>query len=198
MKKYIWIGLGVLAGLIVAFGAWFFWLKPHTFAGTVIQSPEPAPEFTLTGPNGQPVSLSDFKGKTVAMFFGYTSCPDVCPTTLSAASQAIKKLGARGENVQFLMVTVDPERDTPEKLNQYVTNFNPRFKGLWGTPEEIAKVAALYGIYYEKVPGVRPDLYTMDHTATVLVIDKNGRLKLVLPFETSIDAMASDLEYISR
>ncbi len=190
-----WILLVPLA-LLGLFGiAW--WLRPHTFHGTVIQSPEPAPDFTLTAASG-PVTLSNFRGKVVLLYFGYTFCPDVCPTTLANAGRALRLLGDQADEVQLIMVSVDPERDTPEKLEEYVKHFDPSFIGVTGTPEEVARVAALYGIYYEKSEESVATGYLVNHTATLMVVDREGRLKLVFPFGVTAEEIADDLHYILR
>jgi protein SCO1 len=168
-------------------------LRPYRYHGMVFQSPQPAKVFTLTGPGGQPVSLSDYRGKLVVLYFGYTYCPDVCPTTLADLGQAMEKLGKKADGVQVVMVTVDPERDTPERLAEYVSFFNPTFAGLSGTPDQIAAAATPFGIYYEKHEGTPASGYLVDHTATISVLDREGRLKLVWPFGTPSDDMAADL-----
>jgi protein SCO1/2 len=200
MKNKLWI-IGILFGLLV--GALLAALViprllPPRFHGTVIQSPDPAPNFKLVGQDGQPVSLQDFKGKVVVLYFGYTYCPDVCPATLSVLAGALRTLGKKADDIQVIMVTVDPERDTPEKLASYVQNFYPTFMGLSGTPEQIAEAATLYGIYFAKNAGDSPENYTMDHTASLMVIDQTGRLKLVLPFGMKPSDVAEDLAAVLR
>ena len=200
MKKHkVWmIGLGAL--LVLALVGWLgiSRLRPHVFHGMVIQSPEPAADFTLTDHAGRRVSLSDFRGKLVLLYFGYTFCPDVCPTTLAEIAQALRQLGPKADQVQVIMISVDPERDTPDRLAQYVAHFNPNFIGLTGTPDEIAAVATPFGIYYQKHEGTAATGYLVDHTATVTVIDQNGYVKLLFPFGTSADEMADDLAYMLR
>jgi protein SCO1/2 len=167
-------------------------LRPYTFHGTIIQSPEPAPPFTLESADG-PVSLGDFEGQVVVLFFGYTFCPDVCPTTLADLAGAMRLLGDEADDVQVIFVSVDPARDTPERLAEYVSSFDPRFIGVTGTESEIAAVAALYGIFYEAQEGTPASGYVVEHTATTMVIDRQGRLKLVLPFGTGPQDIAADL-----
>lgn len=183
--------------LLAAAGVYF--LRPHAFHGTVLQSPEPAPDFTLNIAGGKSIRLSDFRGKLVLLYFGYTFCPDVCPATLGAVTQALRQLGGKADEVQVIMISVDPERDTPEKLAEYVRHFNPTFIGGTNAPEEIAKIAALYGVFYEKKPA--PDSaagYLIDHTAALMAIDRDGYLKLVLPFGVTGDEIADDLRYMLR
>ncbi len=195
MKLKIALAVGVLlAGL--AAGVYFF--RPHTFHGTVIQSPETSYDFTLTSANGD-VSLSDYKGKLVLIYFGYTYCPDVCPATLANVGQALRTIGeSKAEDVQLIMISLDPERDTPEKLAEYVDHFYPSFVGITGTQEKIDEVASLYGIYYEKRDGSDATNYLIDHTATLLVIDREGYLKLVFPFGVTVEEIADDLKYMLR
>lgn len=190
------IGVVVLvAGAGILFG---FPFKRYALKGMVIQSPEPAMDFTLTGHNGQSISLSDYQGHLVLLYFGYTVCPDVCPTTLAELAKAYEKLGSRADEVQVLMVSVDPERDTVEVLADYLTHFNPTFLGLTGTEEQIAEIATNYGIFYERVEGNSALGYLVDHTATVTLIDRDGYLRVVYPFGTSADDFAADLEYLLK
>lgn len=194
MKRSLVIAGSVLALLVVALvGLRLF--RPYIFVGTVIQSPEPSFDFTLESSSG-PVSLSDFQGKVVVLYFGYTFCPDVCPTTMTDLAKAMKILGRTAEDVQVIMVSVDPERDTPDKLETYVHAFDPTFLGLTGTPEQIAEVAARYGVYYAKHEGSDASGYLIDHTATVMVINAEGRLKLLESFGTSPEEIARDLEHV--
>ncbi|MBK7319081.1 MAG: SCO family protein [Anaerolineales bacterium] len=194
MKTKILLGtFAIILGL--ATGIYFF--RPHTFHGTVIQSPETSYDFTLTGGNGD-VSLSDFRGKLVLIYFGYTFCPDICPATLGNVNQALKQIGAKAEDIQLIMVSLDPQRDTPEKLEQYVAHFNPTFIGITGTQEQVDTVTSLYGIFYEKKEGSEATSYLIDHTATLMVIDREGYLKLVFPFGVTADEIADDLKYMLR
>ncbi len=191
--KVILSVVAVIAGL----AAGFYFFRPHTFHGTVIQSPEPSYDFTLTGANGD-VSLSDFRGKLVLVYFGYTFCPDICPATLANVGQALNQIGGKADEVQLIMVSLDPERDTPEKLAEYVGHFHPSFIGITGTHEEIDTVASLYGIFYQVNQGSDATKYLIDHTATLLVIDREGYLKLVFPFGVTSQEIADDLKYMIR
>ena len=194
MKTKILLGtFAIILGLVT--GVYFF--RPHTFHGTVIQSPETSYDFNLTGGKGD-VSLSDFRGKLVLIYFGYTFCPDVCPATLGQVNQAIKKLGNKAEDIQLIMISLDPERDTPAKLEEYVAHFNPTFLGITGTQEQVDTVASLYGIFYEKKEGSAASGYLIDHTATLMVIDREGYLKLVFPFGVTADEIADDLKYMLK
>jgi protein SCO1/2 len=187
----------VLLGVVVALAIVVPRLRPHEFVGTVLDDPEPAPALTLTAAGGEQVSLDDFTGKAVLLYFGYTSCPDVCPTTLAALADALDELGSRRDEVQVVMVTVDPARDAPELLASYVAHFDPGFIGLGGTAEEIATAAAAYGIYYQKGEGTVETGYEVDHTAQVMLIDPQGRYREVLPFGLDGAAIAGDVaEYL--
>ena len=168
--------------------------QPHVFHGIVSQSPPHAADFTLTAHTGKPARLSDFQGKLVLLYFGYTYCPGICPTTLAEVVQALRTLGPQeAEKIQVLMISVDPERDTPHRLAAYLTHFHPSFLGLTGTPDEIATTAVSYGIYYKKYEGPTADSYLVDHTSMVIVVDEKGIVRLLFPFGTSAQAMADDL-----
>lgn len=135
-------------------------------------------DFTLIDHTGRTRALADFRGKAVVMFFGYTHCPDVCPTTLAELKMVKEQLGPDGERLQVLFVTVDPERDTREVLARYVPAFDPSFVGLRGDAQATAKVAKDFKVFYQKAPGSRPDDYSVDHTAGSYVFDPQGRLRL--------------------
>ena len=191
------IVLGVT--VLLALFAWLVLprLRPHQFSGTVLQSEMPVTDFTLTSADG-PVSLSDYRGKLVVLYFGYTFCPDVCPTTLSDVNKALGRLGDKAEDVQLIMISVDPARDDPDKLAEYVEFFNPTFVGVTGTDDEVRSVATPYGIWYEAHEEEGASNYLVDHVATLNVIDREGRLKLVIGYGTGADAIAADLEYMLR
>ncbi|HSI52708.1 MAG: SCO family protein [Ramlibacter sp.] len=157
-----------------------------------------AKDFQLTDHNGQVRSLKDFSGKLVVLFFGFTQCPDVCPTSMAELAQAKKLMGADGDKVQGLFITVDPERDTPEVLKGYMANFDPTFLALRGTPEQLAAVAKDFKVYYKKVEGKTPTSYTMDHTAASYVYDTTGRLRLYTRYGSGVQALASDLQLLLK
>ncbi len=193
MKTKIFLSLLVIT-LGLAAGLYFF--RPHTFSGTVIQSPQPSFDFTLTGADGD-VSPSDFRGKLVIIYFGYTFCPDICPATLANVGQALRTLGDdKASQIQTIMISLDPERDTPQKLAEYVDHFHPSFIGVTGSNEKLEEVTSLYGIFYEKSPGSTAENYLISHTATLLVLDREGYLKLVFPFGVTVDEIADDLKYM--
>lgn len=194
MKTKLLLGAFVIM-LGLAVGFYFF--RPHTFHGTVIQSPEPSHDFTLNSANGA-VSLSDFRGKVVLLYFGYTFCPDICPATLANVGQALNQIGSKADEVQTIMISLDPQRDTPEKLADYTAHFHPSFIGVTGDQEQVDPVASLYGIFYQVNEGSEATGYLIDHTATLLVLDREGYLKLVFPFGVTADEIADDLKYILR
>lgn len=172
-------------------------LGPPNFNGMVLQSSDTLTDFTLTSADGQ-VSLSDLRGKVVLLYFGYTYCPDVCPATMVELKKAMNELGRDGEDVQVIMISFDPERDTPEVLQEYVQHFHPSFMGLTGTDEEIAAITVPMGIFYEKHDGTVQSGYLIDHTATVAVVDKDGYLRLIYAFDTPGEDIAKDLRYLVR
>ena len=151
-------------------------------------------DFRLTDHNGRARSMADFHGKVVVMFFGYTHCPDVCPSTLAEMRQVMQLLGKDAERLQVLFVTVDPARDTPALLSQYVPSFHPTFLGLYGDKTATEKVTRDLKIIYRIVPGKTADSYTVDHTAASLVFDTQGRLRLFVPNEMGADKLAPDIK----
>jgi len=155
-------------------------------------------DFELRDPQGNTRRLADFRGKAVVVFFGYTQCPDVCPTTLASLAEAMKELGPDADRVQVLFITVDPERDTPALLAQYVPAFDPRFLGLYGDAEATARTAKEFKIIYQKVPGSSAGTYTMDHSAGTYVFDPQGRLRLYVANGQGADVFAHDLRELLR
>jgi len=155
-------------------------------------------DFKLTDQNGKPRTLADFRGKAVVIFFGYTQCPDVCPTTLSDLAAAMQKLGTDASRVQVLFVTVDPERDTPELLSQYVPAFNPTFLGLYGDAAATAAAAREFKVLYQKQPGSTPGSYSMDHSAGTFIFDPQGRLRLYVGTGQGPDVYAHDIRELLR
>jgi protein SCO1/2 len=166
------------------------------FNGVDITGSDLGPDFRLTDHNGRERTLADFRGKVVTLFFGYTHCPDVCPTTLSEMANALRALGPDAARVQVLFVTVDPKRDTPELLRNYVPAFDPTFLGLYGDAAATAKVTKDFKIYAAERPGKTPESYTVDHSAQSLVFDAKGRLRLMLAYGTPGDKIASDLKVL--
>ncbi len=155
-------------------------------------------DFALTDHTGRPRTLADFRGKAVVIFFGYTQCPDVCPTLLATLREAMAELGKDADRVQVLFVTIDPERDTPQLLEKYVPAFDPRFLGLYGDAEATARVAKEFKVIYRKQPGQTPDSYTMDHSAGTFIFDPAGRLRLYAGHGQGADVFAHDLRELLR
>jgi protein SCO1 len=153
-------------------------------------------ELRLTDHHGQPRTLADFRGKVVVLTFGFTHCPDVCPTTLADFASALKRLGPEAERVQVLFVTVDPKRDTAELLRQYVPAFHPSFLGLRGDEPATTKVTKDFGIYANARAGKTPETYTVDHSAQSMVLDAQGRPRLVIAHGLAPDKIASDLRLL--
>jgi protein SCO1/2 len=166
------------------------------FTSIDITGADYAKDFALTDHNGKPRTLADFRGKIVMMFFGYTQCPDVCPTSMTEMVAVKKLLGPDGDKLQGLFVTVDPERDKPEMLKAYVENFDPSFLALYTTPEKTAAVAKDYKVYYKKVPGPTPTSYTIDHTAGSYVYDTQGHLRLFTRYGMGVDKIANDIRLL--
>lgn len=192
------IGAVALAAVAAVLVAWFLVLprlRPHVFNAQVIQGVA-APSVSLEGPGGEPVALTDFEDKVVVVYFGYTFCPDVCPITLAKVARARDMLGDAGEDVQVVMITVDPERDTSEVLADYTTAFDPTFIGLTGDPADIDRIATTYGVYYKAEESTSSAGYLVDHTSTVMVVDRNGELKLLVSFDATDVELAEDLEYL--
>jgi protein SCO1/2 len=164
-----------------------------SFRSTDITGADFGKDLQLVDHNGQPRSLGDFRGKVIVVFFGFTHCPDVCPTTLAELARALEKLGADGDRVQVLMVTVDPERDTPQILKQYVTALDPRFLGLTGDADAIARTAREFKVFYQKSPGATPEAYSVDHSSGSYVFDPQGRLRLLVSYGQGADVFAHDI-----
>lgn len=167
-----------------------------SFQNTDVTGLDYAKGFTLTDHTGKPRTLADFKGKAVVVFFGYTQCPDVCPTTMAEMASVMQKLGPLADQVQVLFITLDPERDTQQLLANYVPAFDKRFIGLRGTPEQTAQTAKEFKVFYSKVPGTEPGSYTIDHTAGSYVFDRDGRLRLFIRHGQGPDPIVHDLRQL--
>ena len=168
-----------------------------SFRGSVLEDPVTVPDFTLTDQSGQPFRLSDQRGQVVLLFFGYTSCPDVCPTTLGTWRKVHQALGEDADQAKFVFVTVDPERDTPERLGIHVNAFNPDFVGLTGTPDELEAVYTLFGVIHEKDTSSGSALgYLVNHTATTFVIDREGAWRLRETYGTEAEDFVHDIQQL--
>lgn len=166
------------------------------FKGNDISGTRLGKALALNDHNGQARTLQDFAGKVVVAFFGFTQCPDVCPTALAELSQVMQKLGPDADRVQVLLISVDPERDTPDILKQYVTTFDPRFLGLTGTPAQIKAAAASFKAYYAKVPTENGNNYTMDHTGAFYLLDGKGDARVLANSTIGADAMVHDIKML--
>lgn len=165
-----------------------------TFKGVDITGAEYARNLSLTDQFGQRRTLADFKGKVTVVFFGFTHCPDVCPSTMVELAQVKTALGADGSKVQGVFITVDPERDTPEILKAYMSGFDPSFIALRGTPDEIAATAKEFKVFYSLVPGKSEGSYNVDHTAGSYVFDTQGRVRLYMRYGDGAEALKTDLK----
>lgn len=170
--------------------------EPSHFVSADISSVDWGKDFSLTDHNGQPRHVADFRGKAIVLFFGYTQCPDVCPTTLANMRATMELLGEDAKRVQVLFATVDPARDTPELLSHYVPAFYPSFLGLYADDKGIAAVAKDFKVFYAKQPGSTPDSYTIDHTAGSYVFDPRGRLRLLIRHGEAPANIAADLRQL--
>ena len=188
---------------------WLWLLVAATFAGGCGR-PDSSPQFQLTDltgagfgselslydHNGKPRTLTDFRGKVVVIFFGFAQCPDVCPTTLADLALVAKELGHDADRIQVLFVTVDPERDTPEVLRQYVPAFDSRFLGLYGDAEATARVAREFKIFYQKQPAKDSANYSVDHSAGTYIIDQQGRLRLFARYGVGAPVLLHDIRIL--
>ena len=170
--------------------------KQASFQNTDVTGLDYAKGFSLTDHNGKPRTLADYKGKVVVVFFGYTQCPDVCPTTMAEMASVMQKLGPQADQVQVLFITLDPERDTPQLLASYVPAFDKRFVGLYGSLEQTARTAKDFKVFYSKVPGKEPGSYTIDHMAGSYVFDKDGRLRLFIRHGVAADSIVHDVRQL--
>ena len=171
--------------------------KP-SFASIDVTGADYAKDFALTDHNGQARTLKDFAGKVVVIFFGFTQCPDVCPTSMAELAEIKKLLGKNGDKLQGLFITVDPERDTPVVLKAYMANFDPSFLALYSTPEKLVALAKDYKVYFKKVDGKTPTSYTMDHSAGSFVYDTEGQLRLYTRYGTGAKPLAQDIEVLLK
>jgi protein SCO1/2 len=189
--------LGLLVLLVVVVVLNSCGPAPPSFRGSVLEEPVPVPDFVLTDQEGQPFRMSDQKGRVVLLFFGYTSCPDVCPTTLATWRRAHEMLGDDASSVEFVFVTVDPERDTAERLGLHVHAFNPSFVGLTGSQEELESVYDIFDIFYEVDETSQSALgYLVNHTATTFVVDGEGQWRLRIPYATPAEDIVHDIQQL--
>jgi protein SCO1/2 len=192
MKKL----LTLLAMVLLLAGCDKLATKPPSFQNTDLTGLDYAKGFELTDHTGKVRTLADFRGKVVVLFFGYTQCPDVCPTTMIEMANVLKELGPKADQVQVLFVTLDPERDTRELLASYVPAFDKRFLGLYGDAAATAKVAKEFKVFYAKQPGGEPGSYSMDHTAGSYVFDRDGNIRLFLRHGQGTAPIVHDLKQL--
>ncbi len=190
------IGLALVAFVIVP--GILLAITPHPH-GTVYDDPPLVADFTLPRADGGTFRLSDYRGKTVVVYFGYTSCPDVCPTTLYNLHRALQRLGDEASKVQVVFITVDPQNDTPERIVDYLRYFDPTFIGLYGTEEQLRPVWDIFGVVVlREETGQTARGYTVTHTTSMFVVDSEGYLKLRMHYDTNVDFLAHDLRYVIR
>ncbi len=195
--RLLWVGAGALAVIGMVMAAVMVFPKQDSFRGTLYDPALPAPGIELTQGNGSNFRLGEMRGRVVLLFFGYTSCPDVCPTTLSELRRVADALGADAARVQVVFVTVDPQRDTPEKLGKYVAMFNPSFIGLSGSEDELKSVWQAYGVYREVQPMPNSATgYLVDHTARLYVIDPDGNLRLSFGYGAPVEDILHDVKLL--
>ncbi len=190
------LGGAALLGALALVGCDRAGTSPAGFKAIDITGAEYAQGFDLPDAHGQRRTLADFKGRVVVVFFGFTHCPDVCPTTMIELAEVKKALGPDGERVQGIFITVDPERDTPELLRAYVNNFDPGFVALRGTEDETKALAKQFKVFFAKVPGKTEGNYTLDHTAASFVFDAKGKVRLYTRYGSGAEALKSDLRLL--
>jgi protein SCO1/2 len=199
-KKTLQVGIIALLVIAIIAAVTFFLSQPAAFRGTAYGEPyPPAHEIELTQANGQTFRLSDQKGKIILLFFGYTTCADVCPTTMAELKLVTDDLGDNADAVEVVFVSVDPERDTPEKVQAYVEHFSSNFIGLSGSTEKLEKIWIDYGVLRQIIPAENSELgYSVDHTARVTLIDMDGNLRLSYGFQTPVDDIVYDIKLLLK
>jgi protein SCO1 len=193
------LGLAVLGAALMLTGCdqlGFTSAPKASFQGVDLTGANYARRFALPDIDGKMRSLEDFKGKVVVVFFGYTQCPDVCPTTMAELAQVKKALGPDGDRVQGIFITVDPERDKPELLKAYLASFDPSFVALRGNAEQIKETAKEFKVYYAQMPGKTPDSYTVDHTAASFLFDPQGRVRVYARYGAGAQPLMSDIKQL--
>lgn len=201
MKKTLLVGALVLP--LLALGTHFaFRQTPPAEQGLrsgTFDPPREAPAFSLDGSNGRKLSPRDHLGKVVIVEFGYTYCQEVCPVTLAHLTEAWRKLGNAARDVQLIYVTVDPARDNPERLREHLAAYNPSFLGATGTPDELQAVQKAYGVVAKQVVSPNPALgYAVDHSSSLFLVDRQGKLRGLVPFGTPADDIVHDLEFLLK
>jgi protein SCO1/2 len=192
IRHLLLLGIAVLIGLTAVVGT-LVYARPHTFQGSLYDPPLPAADFALKDQHGRTFRLSENKGSIVLMFFGYSNCPDVCPVTLSDFKKIKEQLGDQAKDVRFLFITTDPERDSPERLLEYLDYFDPTIIGLTGDRADLEPVWDAYGVYQAKVDTGSASGYMVDHTTRVYLIDTEGNFRMTFQFGTEAHDMAGDV-----
>ncbi len=199
-KKTFQVGISALLVIAIIAAVTFFLSQPVSFRGTAYGEPYPsASPIQLTQSDGKDFHLADQKGKIVLLFFGYTACPDVCPTTMAELKLVTDDLGSAADSVKVVFITVDPERDTPEKVQAYVNHFNSNFIGLSGSIDNLEKVWSDYGVFRQIVPAANSESsYSVDHTVRITLIDIDGNLRLSYGFQTPVDDIVHDIKLLLK
>lgn len=184
----------LLSWIIIRFLSGSLQIGSYEFHGTLFDPPAVVEDFELSSNDDSMTRLSDFRGKVVLIYFGYTFCPDICPATMNQLKTAVESLSRKDQGqVQVLMISVDPQRDSPEKLAAFLEHFHPSFIGLSGPEEQLAAAAEIFGVYYAKQPGTVNTGYLVDHTASVFTLDKGGNLRVIYSFDTPGKDIAADI-----
>jgi protein SCO1/2 len=194
--RFLQAGVGVLVGLVVVLLGWQFFDKPYTFRGSLIDPPAPAFDFSLSDQDGRAFRLSEQRGRVVLVFFGYTHSPDVCPVTLTEFQRVRQSLDELAEQVRFVFISVDPERDSPQVLKAHLANYDPAIIGLTGSRAELEPVWEKYGVYQAKREAGSAAGYLVDHTSRTYLIDPNGNWRLTYPFEMDPQAIVDDVTHL--
>ena len=198
-KKILWVGFSSLAVVMIAMVLTLLFTKSASFRGTAYGEPYPtAPQIELIRSNGETFRLSDQKGKIILLFFGFTNCTDVCPTTLAELKLVMDDLGDKTKLIQVVFVSVDPKRDTPDKTQEYVEHFNKEFIGLSGPFDKLEAVWKNYGVFREEVQSDSAMGYSVNHTARVYLIDMDGNLRLSYGYQTPVEDIVNDLELLLK
>jgi protein SCO1/2 len=197
-SNWLYLGAGLLLGLVIVLGGWLFYDRTYTYTGSLIDPPAKAADFTLQDQNDNPFRLSDQHGKTLLVFFGYTHCADICPVTLTRFKEIKRLLGEQANGMEFVFITVDPERDSSAQIKSYLGQFDPGFIGLTGSQDALQDVWQKYGVYREKVPTGNGTDYEMDHSTRIYLVDKNGNWRLTYPFEMEVNGVVADLQHLLR
>lgn len=195
-NKNFWLLILLIVAIALIFG--FVIERPYTFRGSVIDPAVKAPDFTLISNQGDEYNLKSRKGQFKLIFFGYTYCPDVCPATLFEMKEIKNRLGDKAENIDFVFITVDPDRDTQEQLSKYLESFDNSFFGLTGDERELETVWKDYGVYREIQPQTNSSRYLVDHTSRLYLVNSNNELSITYLFETPLEDIVSDLNYLIK